>query len=49
MFRLFRTFQLKDGIPKVLESDGSSGRTRTNNPPVNSRISSNGVHVFAMT
>jgi uncharacterized protein YodC (DUF2158 family) len=31
MFRLSRTFQLKEGIPQMLESDGSFGRTRTNN------------------
>jgi hypothetical protein len=31
MFRLLRTFPLKDGIGQVLESDGVSGRTRTNN------------------
>jgi hypothetical protein len=31
MFRVFRTFPLRDGIAQVRESDGASGRTPTNN------------------
>ena len=34
---------------QVLEKNGSSGRTRTYNPPVNSRIIGLGAHDFAVT
>ncbi len=34
---------------KRLKKIGSSGRTRTYNPPVNSRGAYAGVHVFSMT
>ena len=34
---------------QATEKNGSSGRTRTYNPPVNSRFRGGGVHVFSMT
>ena len=40
---------LKRGFVQVLKKNGSSGRTRTYNPPVNSRMIRLGVHTFSMT
>jgi hypothetical protein len=50
MFRLFRTFQLKDGIPQVLNRMAPPVGLETYNPAVNSRmlrpllIDSNGLY-----